>query len=253
MRIISWNVNGIRAAVKKGLLDWMSAEQPDILCLQEVKALPEQLDESVLKVEGYQMALYPAKRKGYSGVATYSRPAPDSVVMGTGNPRFDEEGRTLITQYGGLLLYNVYFPNGNASGERLAYKMDFYDDLLAHAAAQVEEGRSVLICGDYNTAHKEIDLARPKENSNVSGFLPIERAWMDKLCASGFVDTFRMFHGEGGRYSWWDMKTRARERNVGWRLDYFFADRRTAARVKDAFIMEDVMGSDHCPVGIEIE
>lgn len=200
------------------------------------------------------MALYPAKRKGYSGVATYSRPAPDSVVMGTGNPRFDEEGRTLITQYGGLLLYNVYFPNGNASGERLAYKMDFYDDLLAHAAAQVEEGRSVLICGDYNTGSQG-DRPCPAQGEQQWSRLSAHRAgpgWTSCVPAGLWTPSVCSMGREDG-YSWWDMKTRARERNVGWRLDYFFADRRTAARVKDAFIMEDVMGSDHCPVGIEIE
>lgn len=253
MRLISWNVNGLRAIHKKGFLDWFLEQQPDILCLQETKSSPEQLDASLIDVSDYRSYFASAERKGYSGVAVYSKQEPVRVQAGLGIGEFDREGRVLICEYPHFTLYNIYYPNGKASPERLDFKMRFYDTFLEHVNARRAEGKSCVICGDVNTAHTEIDLARPKENETVSGFLPEERAWIDKFLSEGYVDTFRMFHTEGGHYSWWDYKTRARERNVGWRIDYFFVSDGMKSRVKDAFILKDVPGSDHCPIGIDLE
>lgn len=253
MRILSWNVNGLRAAAAKGFAAWLQKERPEVLCLQETKAHPDQLPAEVREIAGYNAWFVAGERKGYSGVATYTRLEPAVVRAGFGSRRFDAEGRTLVHDFGAFLLYNIYFPNGQSSAERLAYKMAFYDAFLRHITKVVKEGRDVVICGDVNTAHKEIDLARPKENSKTSGFLPEERAWIDKFLGRGFVDTFRMFHEEAGQYSYWDQKTRARERNVGWRIDYFFVNDAFRTNVKDAFILADVTGSDHCPVGIEVD
>ena len=250
MRVISWNVNGLRAVHKKGFLDWLSSEDPDILCLQETKAHEEQLPEEVRFVAGYHSFFSTPERKGYSGVGLYTKKAPDSVQFGFGD-RFDAEGRTIIADYGEFVLFGIYFPNGRQSAERLQYKMDFYDAFLAYAEKTRASGKHVVVCGDVNTAHKEIDLARPKENANVSGFLPQERAWIDEFLDHGYKDTLRIFNQEPENYSYWDMMTRARDRNVGWRIDYFFVDQVFSERLTDAFILPDVMGSDHCPVGIE--
>jgi exodeoxyribonuclease-3 len=252
LKILSWNVNGLRAVYKKGFLDWFLTESPDILCLQETKVTEGQVPQDLKSIKGYRSYFTSAGRKGYSGVATYSKVEPESVKAGFGVKRLDAEGRTLVADFGDFVLFNVYFPNGKASAERLEYKMDFYDAFLKHVDGLRKAGRNVIVCGDVNTAHKEIDLARPKENRHVSGFLPEERTWIDRFIASGFVDTFRTFNGEPGQYTWWDYKTRARERNVGWRLDYFFISESLRDRVKDAFILADVTGSDHCPVGIKL-
>lgn len=252
IRLLSWNVNGIRAVAKKGLLEWLVEEQPDILCIQETKAHEEQLPDALKRIEGYVTYYVSAQRKGYSGVALFTRQKPLSIIDGLGIDRFDSEGRILVAEYGDFILYNIYFPNGKASAERLKYKMDFYDSFLNQATESLRQGKKLIVCGDVNTAHREIDLARPKENETVSGFLPEERAWIDKFLSSGFVDTFRMFEKEGGHYSWWDYKTRARERNVGWRIDYLFISENLRNHIKSAFILSEVMGSDHCPIGIEL-
>jgi exodeoxyribonuclease-3 len=253
MKLISWNVNGIRAANKKGLFEWFKKENPDVLCLQEIKALQEQIPPHLKNTPGFQTYFNPAERKGYSGVATYTKQKPLDVKTGFGIEKFDIEGRTLITEYLSFMLFNIYFPNGKKDDERLNYKLDFYDTFLAYADNLKAEGKNIVVCGDFNTAHKEIDLAHPKENEKRSGFLPVERAWIDTFIDHGYVDTFREFNKEPDQYSWWDMKTRARERNVGWRIDYFFVNKEFMKYVKNAFIMQDIMGSDHCPVGIEIE
>jgi exodeoxyribonuclease-3 len=252
IKIISWNINGIRAAYKKGFLDWLKKEKPDILCIQETKAHEEQLPDDLKNVNGYHSYFCSGERKGYSGVATYTKDEPISIKRGFGLNEFDNEGRILITEYPECHLFNIYFPNGKASPERLKFKMDFYDAFLKYANKLKKQGKKVIVCGDVNTAHKEIDIARPKENEKVSGFLPEERAWIDKLIENGFVDTFRMFNQEPKNYTWWDMVTRARERNVGWRIDYFFVSDNMKDQIKNAFILSDVMGSDHCPIGIEI-
>ena len=253
MRLISWNVNGIRAVHKKGLfLGWIEEERPDVLCLQETKAHESQLPEALTKVEGYSSWFSTPERKGYSGVALYTKEQPRSVSFGLGVERFDNEGRTVVADFDDFVLLGIYFPNGKRSAERLRYKMEFYDAFLDYVENLRREGRNVVVCGDVNTAHKEIDLARPKENEKISGFLPEERAWMDTFFDHGYVDTFRQFNQDPGNYSWWDQMTRARDRNVGWRIDYFFTDADFASNLTDSFILPEVMGSDHCPVGIEI-
>ena len=253
-RILSWNVNGIRAIQKKGFIDWVLKESPDILCLQETKAHPEQLSDELLNINGYKSYFSSSiVKKGYSGVAVYTKQEPVKVEHGFGIPKFDDEGRIIIADYKSFTLINIYYPNGKMSAERLQYKMDFYDAFLNYANDLVKKKKKLVICGDVNTAHKEIDIARPKENEKVSGFLPIEREWIDKFLDQGYYDTFRIFNQEPEQYTWWDMLTRARERNVGWRIDYFFVSENLKKSVKDAFIMPGVMGSDHCPIGIELE
>ena len=252
-RILSWNVNGIRAVYKKGFVDWFSKEKPDILCVQETKAMKEQLPDDLITIGKYRSFFSSAERKGYSGVATYCNAEPVKVSNGIGIKKFDSEGRFLITDFNEFILFNIYFPNGKAKKERLQYKMDFYDSFLKHLKKLSKQGKRIVICGDVNTAHKEIDLARPKENEKISGFLPEEREWIDKLLKAGFIDTFRVFNDEPDNYTWWDMMTRARDRNVGWRIDYFFISENLSSNLKSATILPDVMGSDHCPVGIELK
>jgi len=252
LKMLSWNVNGLRAVHNKSFLPWFKSEAPDILCLQETKAHPNQLPPELLEVAGYQAYFVSAERKGYSGVALYSRIKPESIKTGLDIERFDLEGRTLIAEYKQFTLFNIYYPNGKASRERLQYKMDYYEAFLGYLLTIKNKKRNIIICGDVNTAHKEIDLARPRENEKVSGFLPEERAWLDRLVEHGFMDTFRLHNDQPGQYTWWDMKSRARERNIGWRIDYFFVSDNLKKNVTEAFIMPEVAGSDHCPVGIEI-
>ena len=251
MRIVSWNVNGIRAAERKGMLDWLHQEQPDVLCVQEIKAMPEQLSKKLLNPEGYHTYWHPAERKGYSGVATYSR-EPLAVQYGFGASDYDVEGRVLISEHDDFLLLNCYMPNGGMGPERLEYKLRFYSDFLDWCDEQHAAGKQLIVCGDANTAHKEIDLARPKENVETSGFMPIEREWIDQFLARNFVDAFRAFNQEPEQYTWWSYRARARERNVGWRIDYFFVSAGLMDRVQDCIIMPDVMGSDHCPIALDI-
>jgi exodeoxyribonuclease-3 len=253
MKILSWNVNGIRAADKKGFFKWFKTQNADIVCLQEIKAMPEQVSPHLRNIPNYESYWNPAERKGYSGVLTFSKKKAITIKKGFGIPNFDNEGRILITEFPSFTLFNIYFPNGKKNQERLDYKLDFYDTFLAYADNLKLEGQNIVVCGDFNTAHKEIDLARPKENEKTSGFLPVERAWIDTFIDHGYVDTFRHFNKEPDQYTWWDMKTRARERNVGWRIDYFFTNKEFIPKIKNAFIMQDVLGSDHCPVGLEIE
>jgi exodeoxyribonuclease III len=252
-KILCWNVNGVRAAERNGLLEWLDEEKPDILCMQETKAQPEQLKPALKEPDGYHAYWNYPEKKGYSGVATFTREKPGGVSYGLGIPEFDAEGRMIITEYPDFTLLNVYFPNGKKDETRLKYKLDFYDAFLNFAEALRKEGKKLIICGDYNTAHKEIDLARPKANENISGFLPVEREWMDKLVSHGYVDAFRRFNKEPGQYTWWDLKSKARERNVGWRIDYFFVTGDLMKSVTGAFIMPEVTGSDHCPIGLKLK
>jgi exodeoxyribonuclease-3 len=253
MKILSWNVNGLRAADKKGLYDWFKKDSPDILCLQEIKAQPEQVPPYLRNRPGYNIYWNSAKKKGYSGVVTYTKVQPTEIKKGFGINKFDIEGRILITEFPSFMLFNIYFPNGKQSQERLDYKLDFYDTFLAYADNLKVQGKNIVVCGDFNTAHKEIDLARPKENEKISGFLPIERAWIDTFIDHGYVDTFRHYNRKPDQYTWWDIKSHARERNVGWRIDYFFVNKEFLSHLKKAFIIHDVIGSDHCPIGIEIK
>ena len=253
MKILSWNVNGLRAVHKKGFIEWLQSESPDILCIQETKAAREQLPRALKSIEGYHAYFCEAEKKGYSGVAIYTKTKPQSVEYGFGISKFDSEGRILIADYGDFVLLNIYFPNGKMSDERLAYKLEFYDALLDHANKLKENGKNVVICGDLNTAHKEIDIARPKANEKNSGFLPIERAWIDKFLSQGYIDTLRMFNKNPEQYTWWSYRGGARSRNVGWRLDYFFVNEEFKDKIKFAYILPEVMGSDHCPVGVDVE
>ncbi|MDP3067008.1 MAG: exodeoxyribonuclease III [Methanobacteriaceae archaeon] len=252
IRVLSWNVNGVRAIHRKGFKKWFLEDKPDILCLQETKATKKQFPPDIRRLDGYHTYFSEAEKKGYSGVATYTRLEPQKVEQGFGIEKFDSEGRILITDFGEFLLFNIYFPNGKMSEERLRYKLAFYDSFLNYADNLKEAGRNIVVCGDLNTAHKEIDLTRPKENEKISGFLPIEREWIDRFLSHGYVDTFREFNQDPDHYSWWSYRTRARERNVGWRLDYFFVNEEFMDKVENSYILPDVMGSDHCPVGIDI-
>jgi len=252
MRLLSWNVNGIRSVWRKGFQKWLRREQPDILCLQETKAELAQMPKELRRMKGYRLFVSSGEKKGYSGVALLSKTEPLEIRTGFEVERFDREGRVQIARFEDFILCNIYFPNGKASKERLQYKLDFYDAFLEASMGMKDSGEKVIVCGDVNTAHKEIDLARPKENARISGFLPEERAWVDRFVSSGFVDTFRIFDRFPGKYTWWDMKTRARERNVGWRIDYFFVTENLLPRLQGAFIQQDVQGSDHCPIGIDL-
>ncbi len=252
-KLLSWNVNGIRAIKGKGFLDWFYKESPDIICLQETKAHLDQLDADLKEPAGYHTCWNYPERKGYSGVAVFTKERPLDVRYDFGDSGLDLEGRVIVAEYPEFTLFDIYFPNGKSGPERLNYKMNFYETFLRYADSLKDAGKKLIICGDVNTAHNEIDLARPKENSKISGFLPEERAWMDRFFDHGYVDTFRHFNKEPEHYTWWDMKSGARARNVGWRLDYFFVSENLLPSVKRAFIMPEVMGSDHCPVGIVLK
>lgn len=251
IELVSWNVNGIRAAEKKGFLDWFHEKSYDIVCLQETKAQVEQLSEALVHPEGYESYWSSAIRKGYSGTAIYSSLSPTLCQTTFSDPFLDGEGRIVCLEYESFFLFNVYFPNGGSGEERLQFKLEFYRRFL-HLIEGYRKKKPIIICGDVNTAHKEIDLARPKENRNVSGFMPIECEWLDTLFAKGYIDTFRLFEKEGGHYSWWDMKSGARARNVGWRIDYFIVSEELRPFIKDAWIDPGQMGSDHCPVGLRL-
>ncbi len=251
MKLISWNVNGIRAVQKKGFVDWLEACGADCVCLQETKASADQLEQELTAVGGYRSVMKSAVRKGYSGVMTYYRQEPLSV-SDLGCPEFDEEGRALIFEYPAFFLLNCYFPNSQDGGARLDYKLGFCAAVLDKCKELTARGRHIVLCGDYNIAHQPIDLARPKENEGNPGYLPEEREWMSTFLGAGFVDTFRMFHPEPGQYSWWSYRMKARERNVGWRIDYHCVDEAFRPQIRAAAIHADVMGSDHCPVSVDL-
>lgn len=256
MKIISWNTNGLRATVKQGFFNPIFEQyKPDILCLQETKAEPEQLSEETRNVPGYFSYFSHSKnKKGYSGVAIYSKIKPEKIEYGMGIKKFDDEGRMLVAKFKDFTLITAYFPNGGGGPERLKYKLEFYDAFLKFIIKLRKNGEHVIFCGDVNTAHKAMDLARPKENEENTGFLPIERAWIDKVVKNKFVDVFRKFYPDKkDAYTYWDMKTFARNRNVGWRIDYFFASAEILAKVKSTGIMTDYYGSDHCPIWLELE
>jgi exodeoxyribonuclease-3 len=248
MKITTWNVNGIRAVMRKGFREWAHTHQPDILCLQEVKARPEQVEGISEIIPDGQIYWNPAERPGYSGVASFCRVPPLSVQMGLEDERFDNEGRVVRTRYPDFTLFNIYFPNGQRGHERVMYKLDFYARLLDICDQLHAQGEQVIITGDFNTAHREIDLANPRQNSTTSGFLPEERVWIDYYLAHGFVDAFRTLYPEKIQYTWWTFITNARARNVGWRLDYFLVSSSLMPRVQDVVVHDDMPGSDHCPV-----
>ena len=261
MKIVSWNTNGLRATAKQGFfIPLFEEEKPDILCLQETKAEPEQLTEETRNVPGYFSYFSHSKlKKGYSGVAIYSKTKPDKVEYGIGIERFDEEGRIIVAHFKNFMnlknfvLISGYFPNGGQGPHRLKYKLEFYEAFLKFIIKLRKNGEHVIFCGDINTAHEAIDLARPKANEENTGFLPIERAWIGKVIKNNFIDVFRKFYPDKiGAYTYWDMKTRARDRNVGWRFDYFFASAEVIPKIKSTGIMSDYYGSDHCPIWMEM-
>jgi exodeoxyribonuclease-3 len=252
--LLSWNVNGVRAAHKKGFLDWLLQAVPDVLCLQETRAEESQLPALLAHPDGYHGYWNASRaRKGYSGTALLTRTEPIAVRYGLGMEEFDLEGRTVIAQYPTFTLLNCYFPNGGRDHRRVPFKLAFYDAFLETSERLRAQGQAIVFCGDVNTSHKEIDLAHPRANRSTTGFLPEERAWIDRVVGAGYVDTFRHFYPHlGEQYTWWSVPTRARERNIGWRLDYFFVSVELLDRVVEAFILPEVMGSDHCPVGIRL-
>ena len=252
MKIISYNVNGIRAALSKNFTDWLQSEDPDVLCLQETKAQPEQVDTLIFAELGYTTYLHSAEKKGYSGVAILTKQAPDNVVIGMDNPRYDSEGRVLRADFGDLSVISVYIPSGSSGELRQAFKMDF----LAAFGPFVEELRktrpNLVICGDYNICHKPIDINHPERQKGVSGFLPEEREWLDQYEATGMVDSFRVFDQRAEQYSWWSYLGGARFRNAGWRIDYHWVTESLRNKLKSAAILQEVIHSDHCPVMVEL-
>ncbi len=253
MRCAAWNVNGLRAVAGKGFVEWLQTTAPDVCCLQETKALPSDLPLALREPKGYRLRLHPGIKKGYSGVGLYVRDEPDEWFEGLGDRRFDDEGRFLAARYGDVIVASAYFPNSQEKGARIEYRLAFGDAVRAFFAAQRRQARHVVLGGDYNVAHEEIDLARPKENVGNPGFLPAERTWMSAFLADGHVDVWRARNPSTVGYSWWSMRTNARARNIGWRLDYFCVDERFWPRVEDAAILPEVTGSDHCPVTIAFD
>ncbi len=249
MRLISYNVNGLRSAISKGFIDWLAGDPADVICLQEVKALQTDIDPAPFAALGYHLHFFPAQKKGYSGVAILTRRAPDAVFYGNGIPQSDAEGRVLRADFGDVTLINAYFPSGSSGEERQAYKYVWLDEFYAYIHALRTERPNLVICGDYNICHREIDIHSPKTNKDSSGFLPEERAWMDRFFSSGFVDAFRHFHdGKPHHYSWWSYRAGARANNKGWRIDYVSVSEPLRDRLQAAAIYPDVIHSDHCPV-----
>ncbi|MDZ4712714.1 MAG: exodeoxyribonuclease III [bacterium] len=253
IKIFSWNVNGIRAIQNKGFMDWFKNHGGDIICLQETKAQPDQIEDSVKSLDGFRSYWFSAEKKGYSSVAVYSKTEPLNVKNGFDNPRFDNEGRVIIAEYDKFVLANVYFPNGGRGPERVKYKLDFYDELFFYLEKNYRDRKGIIVVGDFNTAHKDIDIFDPKKYQKSSGFLPEERQWLDNIINLGYTDIFRKFNDKSEQYTYWDQVTFARNKNNGWRIDFFMVSNDIVGKVKNAGIFPEVMGSDHCPISIEIE
>jgi exodeoxyribonuclease-3 len=253
MKIITWNVNGLRAALGKQALELIWAREPDVVCLQEIKARPEQLTDEQRTFPVQDAIWNPAERAGYSGVATFLRAPALETLVGIDAPHFDVEGRVIQTLHPGFRLFNIYFPNGGRGDDRVAYKLDFYAHLLDLCDTLHKRGEAVIITGDFNTAHQPIDLKNPKENEKISGFMPEERAWVQKFLDHGFVDAYRHLYPEKVEYTWWTYRMNARARGVGWRLDYFLVSQALMPRVRDVVIHAEIPGSDHCPVELILD
>ncbi len=252
MKIISYNVNGIRAALKKGLLDWLTTESPDVFCIQESKAQPDQIDTLAFEELGYHAYIHSAEKKGYSGVVIFSKREPDNLVVGMGKDRYDREGRVIRADLGDITIVDVYVPSGTTGDIRQEFKMDFLDYFLKWKNQLAQERPNLIICGDYNICHKPIDINHPERQVGVSGFLPEEREWMDRWEESGLIDSFRLFDPSPERYTWWSMRFGARARNAGWRIDYHWVSEPLRPRITSAAILSDALHSDHCPVSVDI-
>jgi len=251
--LYSWNVNGYRAVREKGFWQWFGEVNADVVGIQETKVSPSQLKDTDVPPDGYKALWNESKvKKGYSGTACFFKPEPVAASTGLPHGDYQGEGRLVHLEYPDFHYFNIYFPNGQKDDERLSYKMGYYDAFLEHAQ-ELRKTKPIVVCGDFNTAHKEIDLARPAQNSDRSGFLPMEREWLDKFVTAGYVDTFRMFEEDGEHYTWWTYRFGARGKNVGWRIDYFFVSEELKNAVKRAWIEPHVMGSDHCPIGLELD
>lgn len=252
MKIITYNINGLRAALKKGFADWLKATDADVICLQEIKSTPEQIEPEVFRSLGYELFWHPATKKGYSGVSIFTKVKPENVCIGCGIEKYDFEGRVIRADYKDFSLMNVYMPSGSSGDIRQAFKMVWLDDFFEYVHQVKKEHPNLIICGDYNICHRPIDIHNPKSNANSSGFLPEERAWMEKFFESGFTDAFRHFNTEPHNYTWWSYRTNARERNLGWRIDYHAVTNEMKNKLKRAVILKEASHSDHCPVLLEI-
>lgn len=253
IKLVSYNVNGLRSALSKGLMDWIDNFQPDIICLQEIKATKDQIDSSLLSNRGYHHYWFPAEKKGYSGVALFSKIKPSNVVYGMNNPLYDFEGRLIRSDFEDVTHLAVYFPSGTSGEMRQKFKMKFLEDFSDYIDELLKVRPNLIISGDLNIAHKEVDINFPEKHHNMSGFLPEERAWVDKFLAKGFVDTFRIFNQSAEQYSWWTYRAQARLRNIGWRIDYNLVSQTMVSRIHSANIHPDILHSDHCPVSIDFD
>ncbi len=252
-KIISYNLNGIRSAMSKGFIEWLKSSNPDIVCLQETKAQPEQIDISLFKELGYSVYFHSAQKKGYSGVGILTKINPDNITIGCGIKKYDDEGRVIRADYGDISVMSVYMPSGSSGEERQAFKMEWLEDFQNYIDTLKKTKKNLIICGDYNICHKSIDIHNPIGNAKSSGFLPEERAWIDGFINSGFIDSFRHFNQDPHQYSWWSYRANSREKNLGWRIDYNLVSETLKEKLRRAVILAEAKHSDHCPILLELD